>query len=123
MNTKNTKEELLKEREILQMAMKITARYNVLDTKLALNTAEYLYNANIRLDKFRPKYYYGLFDLDEIVKYALNKIKKEEKIIVLPQQQTHTFLPEESPSICNTNKKALIITYPFSNHHNNYKMK
>lgn len=115
MTSKQTKEELLKEKEILQMALKIMDRYNVLDSKLAINTAKYLYESNIKSDKFSKDYYHGYFDLDEIVEYVLIKKRKEEKIINLSEKklkyQKNEFFPNESKY---QNESAIIISFPKS---------
>lgn len=110
----------IKEREILQMTIKIMARYKITDVKIATKTAKTLYEANIRIDKFQPEYYHGLFDLDEIVIYILNK--KTINFMSNPLNKTkYTFLPEEINHDSNATTK--IIPYTLKKKKSNYYYK
>lgn len=108
----NNKESNYPESEIHKMTIKIMERYQILDSALAKELAIDLYKNGIKLDKFQEKYYRGLFDLDEIVLYLLEKRIRTKKII---QFQPHT-LNEHSninnkEKIYQENNSSKIISY------------
>lgn len=115
---KNSEDPLIEyqQLEIKKIAITIAKKYQLYDKKFAYKIAEELYNNGIHSHQCTEEYYQAPFNLDEIIRYFIQKKSRETKIKPINLSSTSlekNNIQKNRSNLLISHQRKKVKTYPF----------